>query len=104
MSASPTFLTLKKLRDDGWTAEVVERWNPHARVRNDLWGFVDVLALKGDTTLGVQATSASNVSARVHKIADHPNLSAVSEAGWALQVWGWSKKDNRWVVRIVDVS
>jgi hypothetical protein len=103
-TVSPTQLTLRKLRNDGWTAEVVERWNPHARVRNDLWGFVDVLAIKGDVTLGVQTTSASNVAARVHKIADHPNLPLVREAGWRLEVHGWSKKDGRWVVRVVDVS
>lgn len=101
---SPTQLTLRKLRADGWLCQVVETYNPHARVRNDLFGFIDVLALKGNETLGVQATSASNVSARVHKIADHPNLPVVREAGWSLAVWGWSKKDNRWVVRIVDVS
>lgn len=104
MTISPTQLTLRDLRADGYTAQVVETWNPHARVRNDLFGFVDVLALRGAETLAVQATSADNVSARVHKIADHPNLPAVREAGWRIEVWGWSKKANRWVVRKVDIS
>ena len=101
---SPTQLTLRALRADGWLCEVVERWNPHARVRNDLWGFVDVLALKDGVTLGVQATSASNVAARINKIADHPNLPAVRDAGWRLEVWGWAKKGSRWQARKVDVS
>lgn len=104
MSSSPTALTLRDLRRDGWTAEVVEHWNPHARVRHDLFGFVDVLALRGDVTLGVQATSDSNVSARVRKIAEHANVNAVREAGWRLEVWGWAKKGARWECRKVDVS
>jgi hypothetical protein len=105
MSASPTQLTLKWLRENGWTAEVVEHWNPHARVRNDLFGIVDVLALKGATTLAVQTTSAKNVSARIHKIADSPFVAAIREAGWAIAVHGWEKRKNRWVLaRNVDVS
>lgn len=105
MTASPTQLTLRHLRNDGWTAEVVEHWNPHARVRNDLFGFVDVLALKGDTTLAVQTTSAKNVSARIHKIAESPLVAAVREAGWAIFVHGWEKRKGRWVLaREVDVS
>lgn len=104
MSLSPTALTLRKLRTDGYAAEVVEHWNPHARVRNDLFGIIDVLALRGTETLGVQATSDSNVSARVHKIADSPTIAAIREAGWSVQVWGWRKVAGRWTCRTVDVS
>lgn len=103
---SPTQLSLAKLRREGWIAEVVERWNPHARVRNDLFGCIDVLALKEGRTLGVQATSSSNVSARVRKIAEAEHVPAMREAGWELAVWGWSQKKpgGRWECRIVDVS
>jgi carbonic anhydrase len=101
---SPTSRTLADLRADGWTAEVVEHWNPHARVRQDLWGFVDILAVRNGETLGVQATSDANVAARVRKIAEHPNIGAVRDAGWRLEVWGWKKKGRLWGVRKVDVS
>ena len=102
---SPTARTLRDLRADGWTADVVERWIPGANVRSDLFGFVDIVAVRGAETLGVQATSDTNVSARVRKIADHPNLPHVREAGWRLEVWGWRKnKANRWQARRVDVS
>lgn len=104
MTISPTQLTLRKLREDGYTAEVVERWVPGANVRKDLFGFVDVLALRGEETLAVQATSADNVSARVHKICDAPTLAAVREAGWRIEVWGWGKKGRYWVPRVVDIS
>lgn len=107
MSKSPTQLTLERLRADGWPlVEVTEKWNPHARIRQDLFGFVDVLAvgLNGET-LAVQATSATNVSTRVRKIAEHPNVGAVREAGWRIVVWGWAKKSGRWTLaREVDCS
>lgn len=105
MPISPTQLTLRQLKADGWLAAVVEHWNPHARVRNDLFGFIDVIAVRPGETLAVQATTAANVSARVHKIADHSNIGAVREAGWAIEVWGWAKKSGRWTLhKRIDVS
>jgi hypothetical protein len=104
VTISPTALTLRALRRDGYTAEVVEHWNPHARVRNDLFGVIDVLALKGAETLAVQATSDSNVSARVRKIAESEHIAAIREAGWSIFVFGWRKDGTRWVCRKVDCS
>lgn len=104
MAESPTKLTLRDLRRDGYTAAIVEFWNPHARVRHDLFGVIDVLALRGDETLAVQATSGTNVSARVRKIAESEHIAAIREAGWRVEVLGWSKVKNRWTVRKVDCS
>jgi hypothetical protein len=105
MTMSPTQLTLRHLREQGYTAEVVERWNPHARIRQDLFGVVDVLALRGEETLAVQTTSAGNVSARVRKIAESEHISAMREAGWRFHVHGWAKVAGKWTLkREVDVS
>ena len=108
---TPTQRSLKLLRDDGWTAEVVERWNPHARIRHDLFGVVDILAIRDGETLAVQTTSGSCVSARIKKIADSPHIGAIRKAGWSFHVHGWRKvkvnrggKATRWQPRIVDVS
>lgn len=101
---TPTQLTLRKLRAEGWTAEVVERWVPGANIRKDLFGFVDIIALRDDITLAVQATSYSNISARVNKIADIKTLKVVRDANWSIWVIGWRKANNRWVEKIVDCS
>jgi hypothetical protein len=71
-----------------------------------MFGFIDILAIRGSETLGVQATSDSNVSARVKKIADSEHLPAVREAGWSVQVWGWkqARMYHPWTLRIVDIS
>jgi len=88
---SPTQKSLAYLREQGMTCEVVERWNAFARIRQDLFGIIDIVALDEQQTLGVQTTSWTNVSARVKKIADSPHLPALLRAGWVLEVHGWKK-------------
>lgn len=104
MAKSPTQLSLEQLRKEGWLAEVVEKWIPGANIRKDLWGWVDIVALKDGETLAVQTTSYSNISARVNKISESDTVSEVRKANWRIEVHGWRKVDNRWKVRIVDVS
>jgi hypothetical protein len=104
VATSPTQLSLKKLREEGWLAEVVERFIPGACIRKDLWGWTDIVALKDGETLAVQTTSYSNMSARVNKITESDTIAEVRKAGWSVQVWGWRKVNNRWVCKITDVS
>lgn len=89
MSKSPTQRTLAELRKRGYRAQVVERWNPFARIRQDLFGVIDVVAVGNGETVGVQATSLSNVSARVRKIADAEAVPDLRKSGWRILVWGW---------------
>mgnify|MGYP001553185756 CR=1 FL=1 len=104
MATSPTQRSLKKLRDEGWLADVVEKWIPGANIRRDLYGFIDILCISGSETLAVQATSYAHVADRVKKITEHENLSMVRDAGWCIQVHGWRKVKNRWQCRVVDLS
>lgn len=104
MSTSPTQLTLRHLRSQGYMAEVTEKWNQWARIRQDLFGIVDVLAVGDGGTIAVQCTSDSNVSKRVHKIADSDATPYIRKAGWKLVVHGWRKREGRWTLRVVDCS
>ncbi|MEB3211291.1 MAG: hypothetical protein VKL39_08045 [Leptolyngbyaceae bacterium] len=102
---TPTQRSLAYLREQGYMAAVVERWNPHARIRQDLFGVVDVLAIRDGETLAVQTTSGRNVAARVRKIADSDATPAMRSAGWRIHVHGWRKAANgRWTLRVEDVS
>lgn len=101
---TPTQLSKRKLESEGYTVAVVEHWNGFARIRQDLFGFIDLLALKGDETKAIQTTSYSNVPARVNKITNHENLPAVRKAGWTVHVHGWHKVGKRWTCREVDLS
>jgi len=102
MTLSPTQLTLRHLRREEWPlVEVVEKWNPHARIRQDLFGVIDVLAVREGRTLAIQATSAKNVASRRTKIREADATAHVLNAGWELEVWGWKKIKNKWVLHSV---
>ena len=101
---SPTQLSLKKMRDAGYTPFIVEYWHHFSKQRRDLFGFVDILCLKDGEVVGVQATSDDHVSHRVNKIAEHGNVDAVRKAGIGIVVHGWKKVGREWVCREVDCS
>lgn len=101
---SPTQRSLAVLKERGYLCDVVEKWNPYARVRNDLFGFIDILAIKDGEVLGVQTTTSSNMAARITKIAEHENVGAVRSAGIRIHVHGWKKTKDGWVCREEDVS
>jgi hypothetical protein len=85
--------------------DVVERWIVQAGVRKDFLGCIDLVAVKpGEPILGVQATSADNVAARLNKARALPGLKAWLDAGAAFQVWGWALRKGRWHVRRVAVQ
>lgn len=104
--SSPTTRSLAKLRKDGYLAEVVEKFNSFTKTRKDLWGIIDILAIRRDEVLGVQTTSWGHVPDRVKKITDSENIGAIREAGVRVVVHGWKKnpKTNRWEMKEVDLS
>jgi hypothetical protein len=108
---TPTARTLKVLRQRGAFPAVVERWNPGARVRQDLFGILDVVALEPGVPglLGVQTTSGSNVAARLAKIAQAPHAGRWLAAGNRIAVHGWRKAGPRgarktWTLREIEVT
>jgi len=103
---SPTQRSLALLRKRGLVVAVVEKWQPYARrpgdtsgppgIRQDLWGWIDLLALDPNTgeLTAVQTTSGSNVSARLEKIRAWPPLAAWLKRHGAV-VHGWAKRGPR---------
>jgi hypothetical protein len=96
--------TRKRLTDDGYLVENVEKYNTFSRKKNDLWGFIDFLAIRRDEVLAIQVTSKSNMSARRKKMTEHENIGKVREAGIRIELWGFYKEKNRWKVKIEDLS
>jgi hypothetical protein len=103
--SSPTQRSLADLRKRYPLVAVVEKWNPHARIRQDLFGIIDIVCVGPDGTCGVQSTSGSNVSARIRKMMESPALPLLRDAGWRILVQGWTKgKTGRYTLREVDIS
>ena len=97
---STTQLSLNYLRKLGYTANIVEHWNSFAHIRQDLFGFIDIVAIKtGELgVLGVQSTSKSNISTRRRKIESLPEYIVWKGASNRIVIHGWakSKKRNKW--------
>lgn len=91
MTDSPTKRSLKYLKDMGYVAGVTEKWNQFARIRQDLWGFVDIMAfnVNAHEILAVQTTTYSNFHARIKKILGNESARGFIEAGGEIVVHGW---------------
>ena len=89
-------------RSQGYLCDVVERRLPRNFVTKDLFGFIDILAVKDEDIVGIQ-TTAQAVAARVTKITEHENYPAVIRA-MRIVVEGWRKNaKGRWVRREVEL-
>lgn len=94
---SPTQRSLKFLRDQGFPAQVVEKWNPYAKVRIDLFNFIDIVAVTPKAIVGVQATTQQHAgqAERLEKVRGSKVLTAWLEAGGRLAIHGWAKRGAR---------
>lgn len=96
MSVSPTQRTLRELRQQGRICGIVERFNsfvgPHG-VRQDLFGFIDIIALCPERGIvGVQSCGQS-FSQHRRKIIDDCTDNALEwiKSGGVIELWGWRK-------------
>lgn len=102
-SKSPTQRSLAWLRKLGYTVAIVERWNAFAKIRQDLYGFVDLLAIGSGSIVAIQATAGA-VAHRLQKISDEPNSRVWLESGGLIEVHGWTKRaDGKYHMRRVKV-
>ena len=89
---------INKLEALGWMAADVEKWNAHSRKSSDLFGFIDVLAIRESQTLALQVTSDDHVADRKEKIMDKDHFHTLVEclrAGWMVEVWGVRNRSTR---------
>lgn len=115
---SPTQRALAECRKRGYEAQVVERWNWHAKKRVDLFGCIDIVAVAAPVSLaalalpraiiGIQVTSGTNHAARVAKIKAEPRMTAWAKAGGLVWVWSFAKrgaqgKRKTWTLRETEV-
>ena len=104
-------MSLDHLRAEGWTAEVVEHWkrNPVTgqQTKHDLFGIIDILAVRDDETLAVQTTTRDKLPAHVRKIVKATATPVLQAAGWRLVCHGWWQPKGprtRWQVEEIEVE
>ena len=112
---TPTQRTLRALRQQGLVCAVVEKWNAHARVRQDLFGIVDVIALDpARGFIGVQCTGANGWSDHWQKLTvdkAQEVLQWLETPGGVVELWAWrqikAKRGGKaliWQPRIAEIT
>lgn len=93
------------MRARGYTCQVVEHWNSFVKIRQDLFGFIDVLCLGDGEIIGVQTTTRDHISSRATKIREHKNILPVLDSGMRVVIHGWKKnQSNRWEVKETEIK
>lgn len=117
MTESPTSRSLKKLRDDGWEPDIVERWigGGRVKVRKDFYGFADIIAVwvhdGCPETAAIQTTTAKNSASRRAKILAEPRAHLWLSAGNRIILHGWRKspvkrgsKRKIWICNVQEIT
>ena len=108
--ASNTKRSMDLLNKDGWLTANVEKFNSFIKQRFDLFGFADVLALKGDVVLFVQTTTSQHASERLQKILGSPKARICLGSQYRkIAIHSWAKRGDRgkrklWSCVTIDVT
>lgn len=86
--------TLAYLRRHGWDVARTEHWNHYARKRQDLFGFIDVLAVNDSNLLAIQTTDGSHHAEHVGKILAVP-AARLLVYHMDIEIWSWSLRLTR---------
>ena len=91
---SPTQRSKKYLEGQGYRVAIVEKWNQWAKVRQDLYGVADLLAMKPhQPLLAVQVTTNDHLAERINK---HPaTVRDWRSTGNRFEFHGWAKQGAR---------
>lgn len=107
--SSPTEQAITAIKKAGGQHGITEKWNHHIKKRQDLWGFVDLLAMipRGGVMrlVAIQVTTRSNMNARVEKIREKCRDKALAflATGNAIEVWGTDKFQGKNRLTIIQM-
>lgn len=108
--SSPYARSKQDLEAQGYLVGRTEHWNSFAHIRQDLYGIIDMVAIKAGEpgVLAVQTTSGSNVSSHLLKALANSALKVWLAAGNRFVIHGWRKvgamgKRKLWDCRVVSV-
>ncbi len=77
---------IEQLKADGW----ITWFAPKVKfMQTDVFGIIDLMALRGKSKKNIQLTTLSNVSARRKKIT---NFLKSNNIELAVEIWAWSSK------------
>ena len=108
---SNTQRTLRYIREQGWFADIVEKFNPYAGKfgqRKDLFGIIDIIALGENSIIGIQS-AGKDFKEHDEKILNEPMTEEWLKSGGRLMLIAWRKiklfrgsKATRWMPKIKE--
>lgn len=115
MSISPTQRTIRELRNQGMKCAIVEKWNAHVKIRQDMFGIIDVIALDPERgVIGVQCCAGSGFASHYRKLTEdrvQDTIDWLETPGTSLELWAWRKvklkrggKAERWQPRVKKIE
>jgi hypothetical protein len=93
--------SLKWLREHGYQAAKTEHWNHYAKTRQDLFGFIDVLAVNDRHLLAIQVCDDTHHAEHRKKILALPVARQlvyhmdIELWSWGLRLTGATRKDGK---------
>lgn len=92
MSISRLSRAMKYYRDQGYTVNKVEIWNPYDRKNHDLFGILDLVAVGHGTFMGIQVCGGGDFAAHDRKIkAAEISVELLQVPGFRLVLIGFRK-------------
>ncbi len=86
------------LEEKGW----ITWYAPKAKFRsNDIFGIIDLLALKGKRKKNIQLTTLPNVSARRKKVV---NFLKKFKVELAVELWAWDQKRKKFRKEKINIK
>lgn len=90
-------LSLKRLREAGYTVGLVERFIAPMQIKQDLFGFIDYVAIMpGKSVLGVQCTNG-HLKDHIEKILAEPRVKTWLQTGSRIVIHCWNQRSKRGV-------
>ena len=92
--SSPYVKVKAHLETLGYTVGKTEHWNPFAKIRQDLFNCVDLVAIRaGSPLVAIQVTSRTNVSNRMVKSQAMAHLWV--STGNRFEIYGYTSKSKK---------
>jgi hypothetical protein len=102
--------TMKWLRDRGFLADNVERYNAYTKRRNDWCQFADIIAIHEEHKVWfVQTTSGTNHASHFNQMVRNEKVLKTMKCGGKVILISWSKRGKKgkrklWTPRIVQLE
>ena len=104
-------MTRAKCKEMGRVTWKTEVWNPYAHIRQDLFGFIDALALGDNNIIAIQSTGPSGHSEHKRKILNNEYAKRWLRCGGVIELWSFRKlkvkrckKASRWTPRVEQIT